>query len=332
RPATTATGSCSPRSPRASSPTSCSGRPSRPRPRRSRPRASRRAPDGGRERRRRGPLAARAARAARPRARGARRVGPRAGGARHVVARGLPGAHRRPDPRRDAAELPADAARLPPALPALARPRRRRPLHVRARAARLLGAGRARPRAQSLRPARPLRAGLRAGDPRPRAPAADLAPEAREVALRARHDERARDQRRLRALRVVGRAARRRGGGVLPRHAGRPLGHAVGHVPRARRRGRVAAAALARARPRARAPGRRVTRILLVGVGGSVGSILRYALSGLVQGAARDSLFPWGTLAVNALGCLAIGVLTELAESRGAFGVETRLLLVTGFL
>ena len=75
-----------------------------------------------------------------------------------------------------------------------------------------------------------------------------------------------------------------------------------------------------------------MTRVLLVGAGGFAGSILRYALSGLVQGAARESLFPWGTLAVNALGCLAIGILTELAEARGAFGVETRLLLVTGFL
>ena len=75
-----------------------------------------------------------------------------------------------------------------------------------------------------------------------------------------------------------------------------------------------------------------MTRVLLVGAGGFVGSILRYVLSGLVQGAARDSLFPWGTLAVNVLGCFTIGVLTELAESRGAFGVETRLLLITGFL
>jgi fluoride exporter len=75
-----------------------------------------------------------------------------------------------------------------------------------------------------------------------------------------------------------------------------------------------------------------MTRILLIGAGGFVGSILRYALSGLVQDAARDSFFPYGTLAVNVLGCLAIGVLGELAEARGAFGVETRALLVVGLL
>ena len=73
-------------------------------------------------------------------------------------------------------------------------------------------------------------------------------------------------------------------------------------------------------------------RVLLVGSGGFVGSVLRYWLSGLAQSAARDSLFPWGTLAVNLLGCLAIGVLAQLAEARGAFTAETRLLLFTGLL
>jgi CrcB protein len=75
-----------------------------------------------------------------------------------------------------------------------------------------------------------------------------------------------------------------------------------------------------------------VTRVLLVGLGGFAGSILRHALSGLAQDAARGSLFPWGTLAVNLLGCFAIGALAQLAEARGAFGAEARLLLLTGLL
>ena len=75
-----------------------------------------------------------------------------------------------------------------------------------------------------------------------------------------------------------------------------------------------------------------MTRVLLVGVGGFAGSVLRYWLSGLAQDAARDSLFPWGTLAVNLLGCLAIGALVQLAEARGAFSAETRLFLATGLL
>jgi len=75
-----------------------------------------------------------------------------------------------------------------------------------------------------------------------------------------------------------------------------------------------------------------MTRVLLIGVGGFAGSVLRYWLSGLAQDAARDSLFPWGTLAVNLLGCLAIGALVQLAEARGAFSAETRLFLATGLL
>jgi CrcB protein len=73
-------------------------------------------------------------------------------------------------------------------------------------------------------------------------------------------------------------------------------------------------------------------RILLVGLGGFAGSILRYWLSGLVQNAAPGSVFPVGTLAVNALGCLAIGALSELAETRGFMTPETRLLLIVGLL
>lgn len=75
-----------------------------------------------------------------------------------------------------------------------------------------------------------------------------------------------------------------------------------------------------------------MTRVWLIGAGGFVGSLLRYWLSGLAQEVARDSLFPWGTLAVNLLGCAAIGVLAQLAEARGAFSAETRLFLATGLL
>ena len=56
---------------------------------------------------------------------------------------------------------------------------------------------------------------------------------------------------------------------------------------------------------------------LLVGAGGFLGSITRYLLSGWVQRATQDSWFPYGTMSVNLLGCLIIGLLAGLAESRG---------------
>jgi CrcB protein len=73
-------------------------------------------------------------------------------------------------------------------------------------------------------------------------------------------------------------------------------------------------------------------RILLIGAGGFAGSILRYWISGLGQQAAPRTAFPLGTLVVNVAGCLAIGLLSELAESRGFLSPDARALLLVGFL
>jgi CrcB protein len=51
-----------------------------------------------------------------------------------------------------------------------------------------------------------------------------------------------------------------------------------------------------------------MVKILFIAVGGAVGSVLRYLMQGWLQ-RASGSVFPLGTLAVNVLGCLAIGVL-----------------------
>ena len=95
--------------------------------------------------------------------------------------------------------------------------------------------------AKPLRPARPLRAGLRPRHRRARGPAAPLAAPAREVALLPRHLRLSRRQRVLRAHRVARRGPRRLLRRRLPRHPGRRLGHAVGHVHGPRRRDRRAA-------------------------------------------------------------------------------------------
>src|SRR5690625_7929116 len=42
--------------------------------------------------------------------------------------------------------------------------------------------------------------------------------------------------------------------------------------------------------------------------------------------------FPFGTLAVNVLGCLVVGVLAGIAERHNLFGQELRLFLLTGLL
>ena len=73
-------------------------------------------------------------------------------------------------------------------------------------------------------------------------------------------------------------------------------------------------------------------RIALVALGGSLGAVLRYLLSGYAQQISRNSSFPVGTLVVNILGCLTIGFLSELAENHGFFTAETRAFAFIGVL
>jgi CrcB protein len=72
--------------------------------------------------------------------------------------------------------------------------------------------------------------------------------------------------------------------------------------------------------------------LLLVGIGGFTGSILRYVISGAIQQLTQSTSFSYGTLAVNIVGCLIIGILSQLAESYGLLTAETRALLITGVL
>jgi len=73
-------------------------------------------------------------------------------------------------------------------------------------------------------------------------------------------------------------------------------------------------------------------RFFLIGMGGGLGAILRYLISGWVQTWSKSIGFPYGTLAVNLMGCLLIGLLSGLAESRGLFGPEARLFIMVGLL
>lgn len=69
--------------------------------------------------------------------------------------------------------------------------------------------------------------------------------------------------------------------------------------------------------------------VLAVGAGGFVGSVLRYLVSGWVQ-SRLDHPFPHGILLVNLVGCLLIGLLGGVAETRHVLGHATRLFLLVG--
>lgn len=70
-------------------------------------------------------------------------------------------------------------------------------------------------------------------------------------------------------------------------------------------------------------------QILYVGLGGFVGAVLRYGLGSWVQRLLPHALFPYGTLAVNVLGCLLIGF---LAAWRQPLEPGLRLFLMVGLL
>ena len=72
--------------------------------------------------------------------------------------------------------------------------------------------------------------------------------------------------------------------------------------------------------------------LLFIGIGGFCGAVLRYLISGGVQKWSQSVDFPYGTLAVNLVGCLLIGMLTRLDEMRSLLSPEMRFFILIGLL
>lgn len=70
----------------------------------------------------------------------------------------------------------------------------------------------------------------------------------------------------------------------------------------------------------------------MVGTGGFIGAVCRYAMSSYVQRSIPTAVFPYGTLIVNMLGCLLIGLAIGYAESRQIFGEDFRRFVLIGVL
>jgi fluoride exporter len=73
-------------------------------------------------------------------------------------------------------------------------------------------------------------------------------------------------------------------------------------------------------------------QILIVALGGAIGSVARYKLGGFTLHHTQAWNFPLSTFGVNLVGCLAIGVLAALVEHHDLFSPSVRLLLFTGLL
>ena len=69
---------------------------------------------------------------------------------------------------------------------------------------------------------------------------------------------------------------------------------------------------------------------MIIGMGGAVGSILRYLVSVIVGGSYET--FPWHTFIVNTVGCFLMGVLTEYMALYWSISYALKAFLTVGFL
>ncbi len=72
--------------------------------------------------------------------------------------------------------------------------------------------------------------------------------------------------------------------------------------------------------------------LICVGLGGFLGSVLRYSLGLMITHFGPNERFPFHTFLINILGCGAAGALAGIWEKNGFVHPYTRLFLLTGLL
>ena len=70
----------------------------------------------------------------------------------------------------------------------------------------------------------------------------------------------------------------------------------------------------------------------MVGLGGFLGALARFTVSGVIQKSFLKGVFPLGTLSVNMIGCVLVGLLLGVSDARDIFTIQVRLFLVVGVL
>jgi CrcB protein len=74
-----------------------------------------------------------------------------------------------------------------------------------------------------------------------------------------------------------------------------------------------------------------MNQLLVVALGGAIGAASRHLVNIFILKFTVTS-FPWGTFAVNVIGCFLMGIIVELLVLRGSTSQELRLFLATGVL
>lgn len=73
-----------------------------------------------------------------------------------------------------------------------------------------------------------------------------------------------------------------------------------------------------------------MTQILNLILGGIIGTVSRYLLSGAIY-KAFGTTFPYGTFTVNILGCFLVGLFASLMDEKIVLNTNLRLLFMVGF-
>lgn len=73
-------------------------------------------------------------------------------------------------------------------------------------------------------------------------------------------------------------------------------------------------------------------KLLLIALGGAIGALARYGTGTLLRDVTERTAFPYGTLAVNLLGCLIIGYLQGLFADRWLVREDLRVAMLVGVL
>ena len=73
-----------------------------------------------------------------------------------------------------------------------------------------------------------------------------------------------------------------------------------------------------------------MSKTILIGLAGLIGTLLRYWLAGFVARQSGET-FPWGTLVVNILGCLIAGAVFHLTEENPTLRTVILVGLLGGF-
>ncbi len=74
-----------------------------------------------------------------------------------------------------------------------------------------------------------------------------------------------------------------------------------------------------------------IHKLVWITVAGALGTLARYGLTGFIH-RINGTSFPWGTMAVNLIGCFLAGLLWSLFENRWPVSGETRMFVLVGFI